>query len=141
MSEETIDYKKLYNDCHVLLAREKEKNEQLQTENNAFRTDPSKRGYFSLSRIINLQIDALNDFNIKSYIGGKKSEDATFERMQGLWNGLADMITRLTDLKIVLKISPDDEKQNTKTNSFTSPESIANVLGNTAGQRPQRTGA
>jgi hypothetical protein len=34
--------------------------------------------------------------------------------MQGLWKDLADMITRLNDLKVVLKISPQDEAHQPK---------------------------
>ena len=47
-----------------------------------YEKDPEKRAYFSLVRIVNQQVDYLNDFNIKTNIGGKASEDATFARTQ-----------------------------------------------------------
>jgi hypothetical protein len=126
--EETIDYKKLYDE-------EKKKVDFLQKENDAFKTEPVKRGYFALCRILNLQIDALNEFKLKESISGKKSEDATFERTQGIWSNMPSMITSLNELKATLRITSDDEKVNSKPQYRTSPESVANVLGNTAGQQ------
>lgn len=99
-----------------------------------YENDPEKRAYFALVRIVNQQVDYLNSFNIKSNIGGKASEDATFARTQGIWENLPSMITSLNDLKIVLKIKKQDELEEAK-NQRTSPESIANVLGNTAGKQ------
>lgn len=125
--DDEIDYKKLYEN-------EKKKTEILEKENFVFKTDPVKRGYFSLCRILNLQVDALNEFRLKESIGGKKSEDASFERMQGIWSNLPSMITNLNDLKVVLRITPEEEKSNVRLRGGTSPESVASSLNNVAGQ-------
>lgn len=87
-------------------------NAELKKEINALKTDPSKRAFFAFQRIINLQVDYLNDFNIKGNIGGKASEDATFARTQGIWEKLPSMISSLSDLKVSLKISKADEERN-----------------------------
>lgn len=108
--------------------------EQLRKKLEQFEKDPEKRAYFALVRIVNMQVDYLNDFNIKSNIGGKASEDATFARTQGIWENLPKMISSLNDLKTVLKIKRSDEESEQR-NQRTSPESIADVLGNTAGQQ------
>ena len=107
--------------------------EILRNKLDQYEKDPEKRAYFSLVRIVNQQVDYLNDFNIKSNIGGKASEDATFARTQGIWEKLPSMITSLNDLKSVLKIKRSEEQEELIKNR-TSPESIANVLGNIAGQ-------
>lgn len=107
--------------------------EDLQAKLDLYEKDPEKRAYFSLVRIVNQQVDYLNQFNLKSNIGGKASEDATFARTQGIWKELPEMIKSLNDLKIVLKINKQDEIQDSKIKR-TSPESIAASLGNIAGQ-------
>lgn len=114
-----IDYKKLY--------------EEQKKKLDYYEKDPEKRAYFSLVRIVNQQVDYLNEFNIKSNIGGKASEDATFARTQGIWEKLPTMITSLNDLKTVLKIKRQDEEDENK-RQRTTPESVADNIGNTAGQ-------
>lgn len=103
MSEE-IDYKKLYES-------EKKKVAVLEKENNLFKTDPIKKGYFSLCRLVNLQIETLNDYDLSSSIRGKKSEDATFERMQVIWSELPKMITSMNGLKRELRVTTKDEEE------------------------------
>lgn len=107
--------------------------QELRDKLDMYEKDPEKRAYFALVRIVNQQVDYLNSFNIKSNIGGKASEDATFARTQGIWENLSKMISSLNELKSVLKITKTDEIDEIK-KQRTSPESIANVLGNTAGQ-------
>ncbi len=115
-----VDYKKLY--------------EEQRKKLDYYEKDPEKKAYFSLVRIVNQQVDYLNDFDIKTNIGGKASEDATFARTQGIWEKLPTMVTSLNDLRSVLKIKKSDEVEEFK-NQRTSPESVANALGNTAGQK------
>lgn len=106
--------------------------EELKKKLEYYEKDPEKRAYFSLVRIVNQQVDYLNDFNIKSNIGGKASEDATFARTQGIWEKLPSMITSLNDLKAILKIRKQDEEDELK-RQRTTPESVADNIGNTAG--------
>lgn len=98
-----------------------------------YEKDPEKRAYFALVRIVNQQVDYLNDFNIKNNIGGKASEDATFARTQGIWEKLPSMITSLNDLRAILKIKRQDEEDEMKIQR-TTPESVAENIGNTAGK-------
>lgn len=85
--------------------------EELQRELDFYRNDPEKRGYFALRRIVNAQIDFLNSFNVKTNVSGKKSEDASFERTQGMWEKLPKMIADLADLKNQLRVTSKDEKE------------------------------
>lgn len=97
MPEETIeDYKKKVSVLEKRLAM--------------YENDPGKRGYYSLRRIVNQQIDYLNTFNIKGNVGGKASEDATFARTKDMWEGLPKMISSLNELGVSLKIKADDEE-------------------------------
>ena len=81
----------------------------LEQKVSLYEKDPSKKGYYSLRRIINQQIDYLNGFNIKGNVGGKASEDATYARTKDMWEGLPKMITSLNDLGVSLKITAKDE--------------------------------
>lgn len=94
-----------------------------------FENDPSKRGYFALVRIVNQQIDYLNEFVIKKNVGGKASEDATFARTKDMWENLPKMISSLSDLKIQLQIVDTDDKGKRSGYSRTTPEAIAEELG------------
>ena len=88
---------------------ESKKIKELEEELSFYKKDPQKRGYFALIKILNQQIDYLGEFNIKSKIGGKASEDATFARTQGIWENLPKMISSLNELKVELKITKEDE--------------------------------
>jgi hypothetical protein len=101
--------------------------EELKKKLAQYEKDPEKRAYFALVRIVNMQVDYLNDFNIKSNIGGKASEDATFARTQGIWENLPKMISSLNDLKTILKINKADEQEHGR--SQITPESIAQQIG------------
>ena len=103
-------------------------------ELDLYKTDPVKRGFFALQRILNLQIDYLNGFDLATKVSGKASEDATFARTQGMWENLPKMITSLNELKVALKINPADEEAN-KPARRTTPESIAESIGETAGHK------
>lgn len=107
---------------------------ELEKENDLLKKDPTKRGYFALCRIQNLQIDLLNDFDLKSRINDNKKETLEYERVEAIWTKLPTMITSLNLLKAELKISKGDEENDYKSRN-TTPESIANVLGNTAGKK------
>lgn len=107
--------------------------EELKNKLEMYEKDPEKRAYFALVRIVNQQVDYLNEFNIKTNISGKASEDATFARTQGIWEKLPSMITSLNDLKSVLKIKKSEEEIEVRSQR-TTPESVADAVGNVAGQ-------
>lgn len=95
-----------------------------------FEKDPAKRGYFSLCRIVNQQVDFLNNFNIKSKIGESAKEDATYGRTKDMWENLPKMISSLSDLRIQLKIKGDeDDEDRPRISRTTTPESVADEIG------------
>ena len=83
-----------------------------------YEKDASVRGYYALNRIVNLQVDYVNSFDIKSNIGKDPKEDKTYDRAKGIWEGLEPMIMSLAKLKETLKLT-GDESRDSKRVSFT----------------------
>lgn len=81
---------------------------KLRKENKWLRVDSSKRSFYALNRIINQQVDILNDFDISENISGKKTENAAFERVQSLWKGLQALQSDMSKMRSELKIDGDD---------------------------------
>lgn len=97
--------------------------------------DPSKRGYYALSKILYQQIEYLENFDLKKQIGENPKDDKIYDRTKGIWEGLKTMIMDCRILKQELKITPDEDEREAAKRSFgTSPESIATAIGNVAGQ-------
>lgn len=96
--------------------------------------DPSKRGYYALNKILYQQIEYLENFNIKEQIGADPKQDKIYDRAKGIWEGLKTMILDCRALKSELKIPNDEEEKEIKKIYRLTPESVSDVLGNTAGQ-------
>lgn len=108
----------------------------LEQKISIYENELDKRGFFVLKNLVNQQVEYLAGFKIKDKIGGKASEDATYARTKDLWEGLPKMISDLNSLRRELRITSTDEKNEPIfNNQRTTPESIADVLGNTAGQQ------
>jgi hypothetical protein len=115
-----------------------ERVQELEKQLGYFQKDASLRGFYALNRIVNMQIDYLNDFNLKTLIGQYSKEDKEYERAEKIWSGLDKLIISLNDLKEKLSVVGDSEKDKPEDKKFTarvSPESIAHVLGGSAGQQ------
>jgi hypothetical protein len=86
--------------------------------------DVAVSGYLAYVNIVRQQVDYVKDFNIKSNIEGKKSENAMYERTEAIWKNLPDMISSMNRLKTELGITfnPDEGKPKM---TATSPQSIA----------------
>jgi hypothetical protein len=108
--------------------------EQQLSEKERIIKDPAKRGYYALNRILYQQIEYLENFNLKEQIGADPKQDKIYERAKGLWEGLKTMILDCRTLKGELKIPFDEEEKEIKKIYRTTPESIADAIGNTAGQ-------
>lgn len=76
-----------------------------------YEKDPYKRGYFSLQRMINQQIDLMNEFNLKKEVDTDPKESKKYDRVKGIWEGLKTMLIDLKTLKSEMKISSADEKE------------------------------
>jgi hypothetical protein len=115
--------------------------EQQLSEKEKIIKDPSKRGYFALCRILYQQIEYLDGFTLKDQIGIDPKLDKVFDRAKALWEGLTKMIIDCRALKQELNISLQEEEKEMKKLNRITPETMSNVLGNTAGQVSQHPGA
>lgn len=109
--------------------------EQRLSEAEKIIKDPAKRGYYALNKILYQQIEYLESFNLKEQIGGNPKDDKVYERTTKIWEGLKTMIMDCRQLKTELQITSDEEEKELKKIYRTTPESIADVLGNHAGQQ------
>lgn len=90
--------------------------------------------FYALNRKMNEMAAMLNKQSL-STLDLADGKDKTFERLKIVWNDAASIATAARALGDIAGITNDEEKD-TQTPKYriTSPESIANVLGNTAGQ-------
>lgn len=108
--------------------------EQQLAEKEKIIKDPAKRGYYALSKVVYQQIEFLENFNLKTAIAASPKEDKEYDRAKGLWEGMKMMILDLRTLKQELKITPDEEEKELKKIYRTTPESVADAVGELAGQ-------
>jgi hypothetical protein len=87
--------------------------------------DLAYKSYMSFVKIVQQQVEFLNDFNLKSNIDGKKADTAVYERAEGLWSNLPKMITSLNNLRAELKIDYDPNEGKPRRGAI-SPQTIMN---------------
>jgi len=91
--------------------------------------------FYSLNRKANEMADLLNKVNLANLALDDKN-DKTFERLKVVWNDAASIATAVKTLGEVSGVTGDENKDtNSPRYKITTPESIADVLGNTAGQQ------
>jgi hypothetical protein len=105
------------------IKRLQSENERLTKRLEMYERDAVYGGYYTLNRITNEHIEVLQEFDWKSAL--KRAD------------GLEAKIMSLQKIKEVLKITGNDEEKDTakKVIFRTSPEMMADVLGNSAGQQ------
>jgi hypothetical protein len=108
--------------------------EQQLAEKEKIIKDPSKRGYYALCRMMYQQIEYLEKFDLKTQIESNPKDDKVYDRAKGIWESMKTMIMDCRSLKQELKISTAEEEKEMKRTLGTTPESIADAIGNLAGQ-------
>lgn len=108
--------------------------EQQLTDKEKIIKDPSKRGYYAFCKILYQQIEYLEDFDLRKEIVQNPKEDKVYDRVKGIWEGLKTMIMDCRALKDELKISSIEEEKEMQKIYRTTPEAIADAIGNKAGQ-------
>lgn len=104
------------------------------TEAEKIIKDPARRGYYALNKILYQQIEYLEGFNFKGQIAANPKDDKVYDRTKGVWEGLKTMIMDCRALKAELNIPKEEEEKVIKRIYRTTPESIADSIGNVAGQ-------
>lgn len=108
--------------------------EELKRQLSKYETNGMAKLFYALNRKANEMADLLNKVNLANLALDDKN-DKTFERLKVVWNDAASIATAVRALAETAGIT-DDETKDTQNPKFriTTSESIADVLGNTAGK-------
>lgn len=111
-----------------------ERIKELQTTIKLYELNGAARLFYSLNRKMNEMADLMNNNNLATMsIDDPKSK--TFDRLKIIWQDAASIATAVKTLGETAGITMDEAKDTQLPKyRITSPESIADVLGNTAGQ-------
>jgi hypothetical protein len=110
MPEETIDYKKLYE-------QEQKKVSVLQQRLSSFELPGKTKLYYAVQRNMNDLADLLNGINLKD-VNIEDPKDKTMERLKIIWPSIASLSTTLAILADSAGISGDEKKDLSKGTSF-----------------------
>ena len=126
MTEESIDYKKLYE-----LA--KNKISILEKRIASYEGNGPAKLYYSLNRKQWEMADLLNKENLTDLdIDDPKSK--TFDRLKIILKEGSEMGVAVNSLGMALGITGNEDEDTAPRRRITTPESISDVLGHTAGQ-------
>lgn len=89
--------------------------------------------YYALNRKAWEMADLLNSINLKN-ISIEDPKDKTFERLRFIINDSSGIATAVRTLGDTSGVTGDEEKDVSR-RRITTPETISDVLGNTAGQK------
>ena len=90
--------------------------------------------YYSLNRKAAEMADLLNSIHLKD-IAIEDPKDKTFERMRFIIKDSSEIATAVQLLGNAAGITGDEDADTKPRRRITTPESISDVLGNTAGQQ------
>lgn len=85
-------------------------------------------GYMAYVNLVRQQVEYIKEFKLKDNIEGKKTETVVYDRAIAMGEGLPDMILKMQNLKLQLKIDFDPDGDKPKTGAVT-PQSIARLNG------------
>ena len=124
-----VNYRNLYDE-------EKKKVSVLEQKLAVYENDDLEReGYYALKYWVKQQIDIVKDFQLSEEIKKNPKEDKYYDRVKALGEDMKKMISDLNTLRSELKISQKEDREDSlKKRRITTPETIADDLGNTAGQ-------
>lgn len=89
--------------------------------------------YYSLNRKANEMADILNSLSLNS-LDLSDPKDKTFERMKIIWNDASSITTSITSLAMAIGITGNEKEDIKQVRVITTPESIANQLGDNKSQ-------
>lgn len=90
--------------------------------------------YYALNRKMWEMADLLNKTNLKN-LALDDPKDKTFERLKVIWNDSSSISSAVQSLGISIGITGDEDKDIQNTRRRTTPETIADVLGDNRGQQ------
>ena len=116
---------------------DEEKIKELQITIAAYEQDGAAKLFFALNRKMSEMADRLNSTNLKT-ITLDDPKDKTFDRLKVIWNDAASIATAVKSLAETAGIIGENEEEESSNRKYRNknitPESVADVLGNTAGK-------
>jgi hypothetical protein len=102
--------------------------------------DPVKDAFKVLIKMLNQQINYLENFSITSHIGNSDKDSPQYKRSMDMIDGLPKMIASVNELRATLKLTPEEMKKLQEKTAFLTTrnitaESIADAVGELAGKR------
>lgn len=108
--------------------------ESLKAKLRVYEENGPAKLYYALSRKMWEMADLLNATNLKTLdLGDPK--DKTFDRLKVIWNDSSSISAAVQALGIAIGATKDEERDIQNTRRRTTPESIADVLGDNKGQQ------
>ncbi len=107
--------------------------DELKKQLAKYETNGVAKLFFSLNRKANEMAEVLNKINLANLALDDKN-DKTFERLRVIWSDAANIATAVKLLGETAGITDETKDNNAPVFRITTPESISNVLGHTAGQ-------
>lgn len=100
------------------LDQEKKKVSVLEQKLRLYEFPGEARGYYAMQRIVNLQSDFLNRFDLEKEIKTFSKDDKVYDRASDLWEKLPGNLSKLNSLKSELNLTGNEEKDTQKKSSF-----------------------
>lgn len=114
----------------------KKENATLKLKLRLYELPGDVRSYYVGQKVLNQQVDYLDKFDFAKEIGVSPKEDKIYDRAMDVFEKLTGNATKLNNLRKEINLTGDETKDtNNPIFRITTPESIANVLGNTAGKQ------
>ena len=112
----------------------KEKYEEERLANRKYEEDGVAKLYYSLNRKAWEMADLMNGTNLKS-LDIADPKDKSFDRLKVVWQDAASIATAVKALGEIAGITGDEEKDVQKTRKVITAESIADNVGELAGNK------
>jgi len=108
--------------------------ESLQTKLKMYEENGAAKLYYALNRKMWEMADLLNGTNLKN-LALDDPKDKTFDRLKVIWNDSSSISSAVQALGIAIGVTGDESKDVQNNRRRTTPETIADVLGDNKGQQ------
>lgn len=108
--------------------------EELKTKLALYEQNGAAKLYYALNRKMNEMADIMNK-NSLSNLSLDDPKDKTFERLKVIWNDATGIAIAVESLGSAIGITGNEAKDIQNTRRRTTPESVADVLGDNKGQQ------
>lgn len=102
----------------VKIKRLERENEELKNKIKSYEAPGDMRAFYAMQRILNMQADFLNKFDLEYELKRFERDDKVYDRASELWEKLPSTISKLAVLKTEIGITGNEEKDTAIKASF-----------------------